>query len=135
MLRRSILATPLALAACNSAAPSSSLNIPLALQKVQAIDTALSDVLTQVSTMGIAGITSEALDAAQAALAGVKAVAQGLASITTVADAQALWPRIQSYVTAFAQVLVALPLLPPEIKVALVLATDLLPVVQAALAG
>lgn len=137
MLTRRLLlasAAPIALAGCGGAT-TSTFNLPLALQKAQAIDTAMSDVLTSISSLSIPGLTASILDTVQAALAGFKAVVVSLAKVATQAAAGPLYAQIEAYVKAFATPLLALVGVPPALQMAITVAVDLLPVLQAALVG
>jgi hypothetical protein len=129
--RRSLcLAVPLVLAGCNGQAPSGP-SIAMVAQDVNLIAGGLSKALTQVQMLGVPGLTPQILNTCQIALTGVQGVAQSLAGVSSVQDAQPLIVRVEGYVNAIVDALAVLPL-PPPVQTALLAATILLPVVEAA---
>jgi hypothetical protein len=129
MLRRSILVAPLALAACNGASPSST--IATIAQDVQIIGAGLSKALTRVQALNVKGLSPELLAICQTALANIQTAAVTLSAVSLPADAQPLVVKVEGSVNAIVGTLSALPL-PAEIQTALVAATILLPVIEAA---
>lgn len=131
MLRRAILAAPLAVAACSGAPMPPTQTIAVVAQDVQIIADGLSRAMTQIAALGVKGLTPALLDICQSALSGISSVAKAIGATTSVADAQPLVVRVEGYVNSFVGALSLLPL-PAEIKTALVAATVLLPVIEAA---
>lgn len=128
MLRRAILAAPLAVAACNGAPPSQA--IATVAQDVQIIASGLSKTLVQLSALSLPGLTPAILDICQTALTGLQGVAGTLVGVSAISDAQPLIVRVEGYVNAFVGALSILPL-PPPIQTALIAATVLLPFIEA----
>jgi hypothetical protein len=127
--RRSILALPLAVAACGSL-PSGS-TIALAAYDTALIAKGLNGVLTQLTVLQISGLTPSILDTCNQALTGLQGVAQALYSASSVSDAQPLVQKVEGYVNAIVGALAALPL-PPDVSKALAAAAILLPIVEVA---
>lgn len=132
LARRSLFAVVpfAALTACNGMPPSQ--NIAVVAQDVQIIATGLSKTLTQLSALNLPGLTPAVLDIAQTALAGLQTVAKALAGVSTATDAQPLVVRVEGYVNAFVGAVSMLPVLPPEIRTALIAAQLLLPIIETA---
>lgn len=120
----------LSVSACNGQAPSSS-NVAMVAQDVNLIAGGLSKAIAQLQVIGVPGLTPQILNICQTSLAGVQGVAQSLAGVSTVQDAQPLIVRVEGYVNAIVGALAVLPL-PPPVQTALLAATILLPIVEAA---
>ncbi len=128
--RRAVIIAPLALAAC-SAMPASS-TLAMVAEDVKNIGFGLSKAFDRLLALNVQGFTADLITTCQTALGNIMAAADVIASLASVSDAQPVVQRIEGYVNTFVGTLSAFPLLPAEIKTALVAASVLLPVVEAA---
>lgn len=137
MRRRRLLAlTPaaaIALAGCAGGAPGapSAQNVAVAIQDVGLIATGLGNALPQLAALNVPGLTPQVLATCKTALLGIQACAQAIKGATTPEAAQPTVAQVETYLNAIVGALAGLPL-PPPINTALLAATILLPLIEAA---
>lgn len=125
MLRRSFIisSSALGLAACQTVDK----NVAIVAADAKIITNGLAGILPQLGALGI-GIPAEVATA----LASLQSVADSLGAATTVASAQPLVQKIETYVNTIVGALAAIPLIPPPISLVLQAASILLPVLETA---
>jgi hypothetical protein len=95
---------------------------------VNLIASALPGVLKQLLALNLPWLTPDKAASANAAIAGVQAVATGLGSVSNQAAAQPLVLKIETYLTAFVTA-IPIALLPPPFNTIVSAAIILLPVI------
>jgi hypothetical protein len=135
MRRRRVLAIGslaglLPLAACaGGQLPTPSIGV--VANDVKIIATGLQGVMNQLGALSVPGLTPQVLNTCQTSLAGLQTCAAAIANASSAVDAKPTVEQVEGYVNAFVGALAVLPL-PAPVNTALVAATILLPVIEAA---
>jgi hypothetical protein len=96
---------------------------------VNSIAGAFAALLPQLASL--TGMTPDVMGTVSQAIASLQAVATSLGTVTTVAAAQPLIRKVETYVNAVITALALVPLIPPPISTILQAAAVLLPVIEA----
>jgi hypothetical protein len=115
-------------AGCATLSQTFSKTLAQIVSDVSLIANGIGSILPQLSAL--AGLSDSARTTIQAAIAGIKLVADQIKGIASTADGQPLIQQLEGYLNAIISALAMLPL-PPQISVILQAAMVLLPILEA----
>ena len=123
--------TPLALAGCNLTGGNADAAVSLAVTQTQTMISAAETTLSGLAALkNIPGLTPDVVNQTQTALTSLNSVSSALGGVTTVASAQPVVQKVETYVNAIVAALLPWPLPPPYNLVVAAMAITL-PLIEA----